>query len=194
MRICRPAIRNGPKFLSGLFDIFQPYQPHLMVDPGMVKFYQQCGRTIWTYHILEKDTAPTIYRDLSWNNAMWGFDSPTAFWCWNSYSGDPFYSYDRHDGHADRMSDWVTGFPDYRNETMLFSRRAAAWYQGHQEYRLITVCRDLIEQIESAGGDAATYRKQLDAIINHAAGKGSAVLDDAVNTLLDLAVNLHKEL
>ena len=193
--MCNPSLKGEdarflPQYLDR-FDVLEPYRPHIETNRGIIARLQASGREIWTYHILGKSTPPAVYRGGFWQNARDGFSGCSAFWAWESHSGDPFYSYDAQKPGSNRTADYGVVYWDRAGERILPSRRYEAWYQGNQDFRVITICRGLLAKLKAKGADVQAYEANLTRVVEGAVGKSCPELDTARDQLLTLAVELQ---
>ncbi len=185
-----PQLKENPQTLKNLevlsevFDIITLYRGR--TTPETTKWAVNTKREIWTYHILQKTNTPETYRKLSWLNLRDRISSVSAYWHLDSMAGgDGFDSSDTFPKKTN-SADYGTLYVDFNYETVLSSRRQEAWYQGFLDYKLATLCRQMIQEKPQA----KNLESALDEIIGKALGGDIAVMEQMHRELLDLAMKL----
>lgn len=193
-----PYVKDeGAKYLPQwfkLFDVVEPYQGFLETNPAVVKACRESGREIWIYGIEAKVTASNTYRNLFWQSAAFGFSGNCAFWCYERYSGDMFNSYDPQPERPNVNADYGMAYVDFENEKVIPSRRWEAYYQGNQDFRTITICRELITQLKTQGTDTTVYEKTLAAEISKGRTGSSDEKDASRYNLFFLIMKMQKNI
>lgn len=172
-------------------DVLMPYRPHIQGTPGLAETFHNSGREIWTYHILMKSSSAAAYRNLSWQNARDGFTGTTCYWAYESCAGDSFNSFDAAPNRPDQTMDYNVSYGDFKTGRVIPGRRIKAWYQGNQDFRAITVCRELIGKLKAAGKDASAYEKLANDTIAATTDKSSDTMDAARAKLIRAAVEMQ---
>ena len=146
-----------------LFDIIELYRPKL-VTPETIKIVKEAKRELWTYNILQKETAPEVYRRIYWENFRDGVDDVAAFWHIDQMAGgDGFDPYDSNRYNRRNRTDYGTVYTDFNFGKMLTSRRMEAHFQGLYDYKAAKLCRQLLKRKENPEA-----QKKLDEIVNRA--------------------------
>ena len=175
-------------------DILEPYRPFLQAKPEIIKELAQSGREIWTYHILSKDMAPAVYRNLLWQSARDGFSGCTSFWAYLDRTSDPFDPYDGRSYRPTMTADYAVIYEDVDAKKIMPSRRLEAWYQGQQDYRAVALCRDLAAKLQAAGKDATGYQTLIRDAIAAAVDQSNGEMDAAREKLIRAAAEMQAEL
>ena len=146
--------------------------------PESVELTRRLGiREVWTYSILDKSVAPSVYRSALWQNMRDGFSAFTPFWHYEESAGGDMV--DPNDGGSN-VTDYGITYADYDHDCILPSRRLIAHDLAWEDARLIRFLR-----LRFAGDGAALAR--IDEIIRQAADKSSMdSMDRARQALLDL--------
>ena len=127
--------------LCKVFDIIQLYRPR--DGQNEISIVRKYGRTLWYYHIMNKESMPDVYRRFWWENFRDGADDIAAFWHLESMAGgDGFDPWDSKNGI--NRTDYGAVYADYNFGTVLTSRRMEAWLQGLYDYKIAKICRELL--------------------------------------------------
>jgi hypothetical protein len=186
-------IRYLDEYAKGA-DTFMPLPMNL--NPEVVAKYAQLAKdqskTIWTYHTIDKSTAPCQYRGIVWQNIEWGFLPTCAIWYCDS-AGDPLNSLDPSVYVPTGTMDLVTGYVDQARKEVVASRREKAWYEGNQDGRAYLCCQDRIEKLKKAGIATGDYEKKLAGIVAGGRADRPTAMEEARERLLRLAVEMDKQ-
>ena len=87
--------------------------------------------------------------------------------------------------------DYNVSYGDFKTGQVIPGRRIKAWYQGNQDFRAITVCRELIGKLKAAGKDASAYAKLVNDTIAVTTDQSSAAMDAARVKLIRAAVEMQ---
>lgn len=146
-----------------LFDIIELYRPKL-ATPETIRIVKEAKRELWTYNILQKETAPEVYRRLYWENFRDGVDDVAAFWHIDQMAGgDGFDPYDSNRYNRKNRTDYGTVYADFNFGKVLTSRRMEAHFQGLYDYKAAKLCRQMLKRKENPEA-----QKKLDEIVSRA--------------------------
>ena len=169
-----------------LFDIIELYRPK-MVTPETLKIVKDARRELWTYNILQKETAPEVYRRIYWENFRDGVDDVAASWQIDAMAGgDGFDPHDSQRCNRQNRTDYGTVYADFNFGKILTSRRMEAHFQGLQDYKAAKLCRKLLAEKENP--DA---RRRLDAIVARAIQGDCETMEACRGELLGLIRELQ---
>ena len=170
------------KKLCEVYDVFELYRPALGKE--QLAAAKSFNKTIWTYGIYQKTTAPEVYRREYWQSLRDGFSSMISYWHLESHAGaDGFNSEDGINNRADYGSIFV----DMDMDTVLTSRREEAHCLGREDYKLAEFCRSALKKKPDAA-----LQKELDAIILKGASADMPGMEKCRLELLKLAEKLTR--
>ncbi len=171
-----------------LFDIIELYRPK-MVTPETIRVVKEAKRELWTYNILQKETAPEVYRRIYWENFRDGVDDVAAFWHIDGMAGgDGFNPYDSNRYNRKNRTDYGTVYADFNFGKALTSRRMEAHFQGLYDYKAAKLCRQLLKRKENPEA-----QKKLDEIVSRAIQGDCETMASCRVELLRLAESLQEK-
>ena len=188
------ATTELPRF-DGYIDVYCPYIGRWGL-PGEIEFYDRQlakGREVWGYSIVGKPTPPLSagYRAGHWRVFELGWTSFSGFWCYDSWKGDMWDDYDTVSG---RGFDYAVVYTD-RKDIVVPSRRWEAWREGVDDFRSLTLLRQLCEQAEGKDLDATKERKVLESAVESALGaRDPNAVDRSRTRVMAAAAQLHARL
>lgn len=113
-----------------LFDIIELYRPRL-ATPETIRIVKEAKRELWTYNILQKETAPEVYRRIYWENFRDGVDDVTAFWHIDQMAGgDGFDPYDSNRYNQRNRTDYGTVYAGFNFGKVLTSLPHGSAFSG----------------------------------------------------------------
>ncbi len=171
-----------------LFDIIELYRPRL-ATPETIRIVKEAKRELWTYNILQKETAPEVYRRIYWENFRDGVDDVAAFWHIDQMAGgDGFDPYDSNRYNQRNRTDYGTVYADFNFGKALTSRRMEAHFQGLYDYKAAKLCRQLLKRKENPEA-----QKKLDEIVSRAIQGDCETMAACRVELLHLAESLQNK-
>lgn len=179
------------KRLAEHTDIIEFYRPYLERQPDLVELAKAAGNfEFWTYHILVKSNAPSLYRRLYWQNWNDGFTGVCAFWHMDSHAGgDGFNSFDG----AKNTADYGVIYTDQDSDQVITSRRSEAWFQGRIDFQLGQLCQKYLEQAQAKGMVVDREQEELQNIKKQGVKADLEQLEKLRQKLIDLALNLKEK-
>ena len=173
------------KRFSNIFDIIQLYRPRN--GKKDIDVVRKAGKSVWYYHIMEKETLPESYRRFVWENIRDGVDDISAFWHLDSMAGgDGFDPYDTRKGL--NRTDYGATYVDFNFNQVLSSRRYESYLQGLYDFKTVKLCRELLKKHPDPA-----LAKKVESIVKRAVDGTNAAMDDARQELLQIIIKLQKK-
>ena len=163
--------------LAEVYDVIELYRPS--VTEAKKQLVRSVNlKEVWTYHIIDKETPPTVHRGAVWKNLRDGFREINTYWHMTESAGNPFDSSDC--SAPGRYADYCTLYVDWDLDSLLASRRQLAADMATEDAKVILFMRRKYKD------DPATLGK-VEAIVKEAADTGSMeAMDIAREKLLSL--------
>jgi hypothetical protein len=172
------------KRFSNLFDIIQLYRQRN--DQKDINVVRSKGKTVWYYNIMQKETAPEVYRRYLWENIRDKVDDVSSFWHLESMAGgDGLDPYDSNKGI--NRTDYGAIYVDFNFGQVLSSRRMEAYLQGLYDFKIVKLCRLYLKKYPNK-----TLENKLTSIIKKAIIGNYETMEAARNEVLNIIEQLKK--
>jgi hypothetical protein len=167
-----PTPENSQKFVS-LIDIWMPMIDLLKEDKSLLNFYKKSGAKVWAYEAPDqiKLLKPLgLYRLQPWLAFRYGL-SGCGMWTYNYGNLWP--------ADQSELQTWGIMYED--GQTLVTSRRWEAYRDGVEDYNMLTLLQEAIEENKAAGSTNSDLLQEAAELLRRAVEEVTSKQEMAVS-------------